>query len=154
MGLKDVAESKLVTAEARVVTDPEPTALEPDVMAQPQTDRGTLEPEVSARVEELPHLDLSQDQIDRIHRGRKTTVLTRARKELDWGVGDRVRLPDGTILKILRKEKITLGINMPEDLVESEGFSAENRAEFIRHLQRLGLRANDTAFIYRIELSD
>jgi hypothetical protein len=103
--------------------------------------------------ENLPIFELPQEQIDRIHRGRKTTILAKARKEFDWEVGDHIGLHDGTILKILRKEKITMGLNMPEDLVESEGFSPENRAEFARHLQHLGLRANDLAFLYRIELA-
>ncbi len=134
-------------AEEKIVLEPEP-------LSQTLSESVNTEDSVNSEiVEDLPILEVPQEQIDRIHRGRKTTLLTKALKECDWAVGDRIRLPDGTILKILRKEKITMGLNMPEDLVESEGFSSENRAEFARHLQRLGLRANDAAFLYRIELA-
>ncbi|MBI1744437.1 hypothetical protein HYR54_15420 [Candidatus Acetothermia bacterium] len=150
-----------VTAEeipepVRIETTPvsvEAIPIEPSPTPAPSPEP-TSEIPVSVPKEDLPVLDLPQEQIDRIHRGRKTTVLTKARRDFDWAIGERVRLSEGTVLRILRKDKIVIGGGMPEEIVEWEGFSSENRAEFARHLQRLGLRAGEAAFLYRIELSE
>lgn len=150
-----------VTAEkipepVRIETTPvsvEAIPIEPSPMLAPSPEP-TSEIPISVPREDLPMLDLPQEQIDRIHRGRKTTVLTKARRDHDWAVDDRIRLSDGTVLRILRKDKIVIGAGMPEEIVEWEGFPSENRAEFARHLQRLGLRAGEAAFLYRIELSE
>jgi hypothetical protein len=116
--------------------------------------RSVVHPSASLPPEDLPKLELPLEQIDKIHRGRKTTVLVQARREHDWEAGERIRLPEGTVLRLLKKERIVLGLPMTEDLIESEGFSAESCVEFARHLRRIGLRAGDTAFLYRVELSE
>jgi hypothetical protein len=137
---------------------PAPSIAEPETPPATAISVGTELPASSAGegFEKLLEFTLPSEQIDKIHRGRKTTLLTKARREYDWAPGARIRLSDGTVLTLLKKEKIWLGPHLPEELMESEGFSLEHRAEFVRSLQQAGfnLRVGEGAFLYRIQLTD